>query len=69
MKIIQTNSNASRSVISSRNTKSLQIASNNSFDQQDDKKEALMYNGSDLPEEYLLAKLAFTKEFAVHYKQ
>ena len=28
-----------------------------------------MYNGSDLPEEYLLAKLAFTKEFAVNYKQ
>ena len=69
MRIVQTNSAANRSMLSSRNTKSLQIASHNLYDQQDDRKEALEYNDADLPEEYLLAKLAFTKDHAVHYKE
>lgn len=34
------------------------------FDQQDDKIEALEYNNSDLPEEYLLAKFSFTRDEA-----
>jgi hypothetical protein len=69
MKIVQTNSAANRSIVSSRNTKSLYIASNNLYDQQDDKKEALEYNNYDLPEEYLLAKLAFTKDHAMNYRE
>ena len=42
----------------------LKIASSNAFDQQDDKHEALQYNGQNLPEEYLKAKLSQTKDEA-----
>lgn len=39
------------------------------FEKEDDYHEALEYNSLELPEEYLLAKLAFTDDHAAWYKQ
>ena len=47
---------------------SLRIAKKNEFDQQDDRYEALQYNGDDIPKEYLVAKLAFTKDHEELYR-
>ena len=49
--------------------RSLKIAPSEVFDKEDDKYEALEHNGHDLPEDYLLAKMSFTREEADRYKQ
>ena len=46
----------------------LKIAKTDIFDQQYDRMEALEYNGNPLPEEYIKAKLAFTRDEADFYK-
>ena len=53
----------SRASVLSRKS-SVKVAQSELYDQQDDKYEALEYNGEDLPIEYLMAKLSYTRKEA-----
>ena len=47
----------------------MKVAQSDNYDQQDDTYDAFQYNGSDLPKEFLLAKLAFTDEHEENYRR
>ena len=47
----------------------LKIAKSAIYDNEDDKHDALQFNSRDLPFDYLVARLSFTKEEAEHYRR
>lgn len=56
------------SEVSSSHSISRICANDMPFQEQDDKGQALEYNGKGLPQDYLLAKLSFTKDLSKTYK-